>query len=178
MCYEGTLWFPDLTQRDPSYGLPVLSSLILWGTVELGAADGMQGHSPEMIKRLKNGMRIMALVLIPLTAKFPASVFCYWIASNFFSLGQALIMKNEQIRTLLKVPRPVEKRDPVKELIGAPILQVDGTPKRTKIIKDSKAKDPPPPPPPPAQKVQVFKATRPKSRKKRKSIQTEMKDVV
>lgn len=38
----GLFWFPDLTVADPTYLLPVLTSLSFLATVEIGAADGMQ----------------------------------------------------------------------------------------------------------------------------------------
>ena len=40
----GTLWFTDLTVADPSYALPILAGLSFLATIELGAADGMQGQ--------------------------------------------------------------------------------------------------------------------------------------
>jgi hypothetical protein len=40
----GALWFTDLTLPDPHYVLPVLASLTFLATVELGAADGMDGQ--------------------------------------------------------------------------------------------------------------------------------------
>ena len=40
----GALWFTDLTVADPTYGLPLLASLTFLATIELGAADGMEGQ--------------------------------------------------------------------------------------------------------------------------------------
>lgn len=72
----GALWFPDLTVADPTYALPVLTSLTFLATVELGAADGMQGQSADMLKNLKNFMRGLAVVMVPFTASLPAVRFC------------------------------------------------------------------------------------------------------
>ena len=68
----GALWFTDLTVADPTYALPVLTSLTFLATVELGAADGMQGQSADMLKNLKNFMRGLAVVMVPFTASLPA----------------------------------------------------------------------------------------------------------
>lgn len=44
---------------------------------------------PEKTKqRMKMVMRCVALGMIPLTVNMPAGVFCYWAASNTFSLVQ------------------------------------------------------------------------------------------
>ena len=40
----GALWFTDLTVADPTYMLPALAGLSFLLTIELGAADGMQGQ--------------------------------------------------------------------------------------------------------------------------------------
>ena len=68
----GALWFTDLTVADPTYALPILCSLSFLATVELGAADGMQGQPPETLKRMKMMMRILAIVIVPFTASMPA----------------------------------------------------------------------------------------------------------
>jgi hypothetical protein len=68
----GALWFPNLTVADPTYALPVLTSLTFLATVELGAADGMQGQSADMLKNLKNFMRGLAVVMVPFSASLPA----------------------------------------------------------------------------------------------------------
>lgn len=40
----GALWFTDLTSADPYYLLPALAGLSFLATIELGAADGMEGQ--------------------------------------------------------------------------------------------------------------------------------------
>ena len=39
-------------------------------------------------KRMKMVMRFLALIMVPFTMNMPAGVFCYWTASNLFSLVQ------------------------------------------------------------------------------------------
>lgn len=67
----GALWFTDLTIADPYYALPVITGLTFLLTVELGAADGMQGQPPEQMAKMKNFMRIFAVALVPLSASLP-----------------------------------------------------------------------------------------------------------
>ena len=67
----GMYWFSDLTVQDPYYALPILSSAIFLLTVELGAADGMQGQDATVMKRMKMFMRALAVIMVPLTATMP-----------------------------------------------------------------------------------------------------------
>lgn len=64
-------WFTDLTLADPYYALPIMSSAVFLLTVELGAADGMQGQDEALLRRMKNIFRAMGVAMVPLTASFP-----------------------------------------------------------------------------------------------------------
>jgi hypothetical protein len=68
----GILWFTDLTVPDTTYALPIIASGIFLLTVELGAADGMQGQDPTMMGRMKWFLRVLAVLMVPLTASMPA----------------------------------------------------------------------------------------------------------
>jgi len=71
----GTAWFTDLTIADPTYVLPVASSLGFLAIMELGSEAG--GVSQP--KAMKNVMRFMAVAMVPLTMNFPSvSGSCYW----------------------------------------------------------------------------------------------------
>ena len=74
----GTLWFTDLTIADPTYALPALAGLSFLATIELGAADGMEGQPEATRKRMKAVMRVVALAVPFLSTTLPASVFMYW----------------------------------------------------------------------------------------------------
>ena len=124
MCYEGLFWFKDLTIADPYYALPVINSLIFWITIELGAADGMQGTAPEMINRMKTVMRALAVIFVPITASFPSSLFCYWITSSCFSLVQSTLMKHSDVRRLLKLPEVVKRHSDAKK---SPLVHLSPT---------------------------------------------------
>ena len=48
------------------------------------------------------------VLMVPFTYHFPASVFCYWVSANAFSLGQTVLLN--------KVPG-------VREALGVPVVQ-------------------------------------------------------
>lgn len=100
----GAAWFHDLTVADPTYGLPLLSAAIFLLTVELNAADGMQGQDPATMRKMKNFMRFLAVALVPLTASMPAGVFVYWATSNACSLGQSALFKLSATRRTFGLP--------------------------------------------------------------------------
>jgi len=84
----GMLWFPDLTQHDPYYMLPVLSGLSLFGMVSLGDA-GQAGAKPDAQQQMvKNVMRGAAVVIVPATAWFESGVFIYWLTANALAITQ------------------------------------------------------------------------------------------
>lgn len=100
----GALWFSDLTVADPTYMLPIIASATFLLTVELGAADGMEGQTAVMQRRMKNIMRVVAVGIVPFTLSLPASVFMYWTTSNAFSLVQTLVMKIPGVKQALGIP--------------------------------------------------------------------------
>lgn len=100
----GALWFTDLTVADPTYMLPALAGLSFLATVELGAADGMEGQPEATRKKMKNAMRVVALAVPLVSTSLPASVFMYWTASNVFSLGQTTLLKIPAVKKLLGLP--------------------------------------------------------------------------
>lgn len=66
--------------------LPALASLSFLATIELGAADGMQGQPEEMQKKMKTMMRVVALAVPLVSASLPASVFMYWSGEGAFTM--------------------------------------------------------------------------------------------
>ena len=104
LSHGGAAWFQDLTVADPTYGLPLLSAAIFLLTVELNAADGMQGQDPATMRKMKNFMRFLAVALVPLTASMPAGVFVYWATSNACSLAQSTLFKLPATRRAFSLP--------------------------------------------------------------------------
>lgn len=64
----GLAWFTDLTIADPTYVLPVASSLGFLAIMELGSEAGGVAQP----KAMKNVMRVMAVAMVPLTMNFPS----------------------------------------------------------------------------------------------------------
>lgn len=101
----GMWWFTDLTVPDATYALPILASLTFLLTVEVGAADGMEGQPDKMKSKMKNIMRVVALIIVPFSGNMPASVFMYWTASNAFSLLQTSVLKIPGVKQALGLPK-------------------------------------------------------------------------
>ncbi|KAF6001907.1 hypothetical protein F1559_001233 [Cyanidiococcus yangmingshanensis] len=96
----GLAWFRDLAAPDPFYGLPALTSATMLIMIQIGAETG-GGQLPKVAL---NMMRVFALGLVPLTAHFPAILFCYWLPSNFFSVLQAYFFRFQHVRRWLGCP--------------------------------------------------------------------------
>jgi YidC/Oxa1 family membrane protein insertase len=106
MAYEGTLWFPDLIQRDKTQLLPILSALTWLWQVEMGA-----GVHYTAMPTLRIVTRTVAVAMIPLSATLPAGVFVFWITSNVFAIARGYALKTDAMRRLLHVPlsRQIDK---------------------------------------------------------------------
>jgi len=116
----GALWFPDLTQSDPTYALPVLCSLVFLATVETGTADGMEGQNKLTLSRMKTFMRVLAVGMVPLTAQMPVVVFMYWITSNIYSFFQMNLFKLPAIRSFVGLPALGAALDPPEAASPSP----------------------------------------------------------
>jgi YidC/Oxa1 family membrane protein insertase len=92
-------WFTDLSVADPTYVLPLLSSLTFLASVETNPPNGTDPN-PGM----KWGMRGLAAVMIPLTASFPKGVFVYWVTTNVFSFAQAQALRIPALKKLAGIP--------------------------------------------------------------------------
>ena len=97
----GATWFTDLSIADPTYMLPLLSSLTFLASVETNPPNG---QDPNAAPGMKWGMRGLAAVMIPLTASFPQGVFVYWVTTNLFSFGQAQVLRIPVLKKLAGVP--------------------------------------------------------------------------
>lgn len=82
----GLFWFTDLTIADPTYMLPVITSLTLLATVEIGTDSARL--SAQNMGMMKYFLRALPIIIFPFTMNFPAAILTYWACSNFISLGQ------------------------------------------------------------------------------------------
>jgi membrane protein insertase Oxa1/YidC/SpoIIIJ len=55
---------------------------------------------------MKNVMRGIAVVMIPMTLDMPQAVFMYWSANSSFSVVQMLTLKNKALKKWLDIPDP------------------------------------------------------------------------
>jgi YidC/Oxa1 family membrane protein insertase len=92
--------FDNLAAVDPYYIMPVLTSLTMLATIELGS-DGVGGQSNPAIK---NFLRLFAVLAIPATSTLPIVTHIYWLTSNMFSLGQLGLFKLPFIKKALNLP--------------------------------------------------------------------------
>ncbi|KAF9912896.1 Mitochondrial inner membrane protein oxa1l [Linnemannia zychae] len=104
----GLAWFTDLTIADPTYVLPVASSLGFLAIMELGSEAGGVAQP----KAMKNVMRVMAVAMVPLTMNFPSAIFVYWLTSNMFTAGQILFFKTPAVRKFFNIPQLINHPKP------------------------------------------------------------------
>ena len=98
----GPAMFTDLSIADPTYALPILSSLTFLASVELGAVEGVQTGRQSM--NMKWFLRALSVAMVPLTASFPQGVFVYWITSNTFSGFQTLLTRTKAFKSVVGIP--------------------------------------------------------------------------
>jgi YidC/Oxa1 family membrane protein insertase len=105
----GILWFTDLSQPDPYYILPTLSGLTFLAMMEMGKKQ-MVASMPEQGNVMLNFFRGMAVMIVPISAYFPACILCYWTVNNTFSFVQSAVMKSPTVRDSFGIwepPKPV-----------------------------------------------------------------------
>uniref|UniRef100_A0A182QBU0 Membrane insertase YidC/Oxa/ALB C-terminal domain-containing protein n=1 Tax=Anopheles farauti TaxID=69004 RepID=A0A182QBU0_9DIPT len=101
----GLFWFTDLTICDQFYALPVITSLTLFLTIELGTDSARM--SAANMQTAKYILRALPLFIFPFTINFPGAILCYWACSNFFSLLQVGFLRIPKVRDFFKIDRIV-----------------------------------------------------------------------
>jgi YidC/Oxa1 family membrane protein insertase len=86
----GLFWFTDLTLPDQYFLLPVLTSITMYLTIEVGT-DSARLSSQNM-QTMKYVLRALPFLILPFTINFPGAILCYWACSNFISLLQVGII--------------------------------------------------------------------------------------
>lgn len=109
LSYGGLWWFTDLTVPDQYFILPVITSLTMWATIELGVDGGkLQAQNMQIMRYV---LRAIPLVMIPFTINFPGAILLYWCSSNFISLAQVGLLKVPKVRKFCKID-PLLKHSP------------------------------------------------------------------
>ncbi|BGP18168.1 hypothetical protein JCM10213_009011 [Rhodosporidiobolus nylandii] len=111
MATEGFGWVQDLTERDPYWVLPVLSTGLTLATLETGVDSSTQVQT-STTKTMKGVFRAILVCALPFIAYFPAALLVYWVANNSLSLLQATLLKQPAVRKLLGIPIPPPKPQP------------------------------------------------------------------
>ncbi|KAG8235617.1 hypothetical protein J437_LFUL014875 [Ladona fulva] len=101
----GLFWFTDLTVPDQYFILPIVTSATLWLTIEVGT-DAAKLTSSNM-HMMKYVLRAMPVIILPFTMNFPGAILCYWVCSNFISLGQVAILRIPTVRDYFKIEKLV-----------------------------------------------------------------------
>ena len=171
MATGGTLWFNDLTVSDSTYALPIISAATFLVIIEIGADTGGAQQQQGM---MKNFMRGLAVLMVPMTSSFAQAVFVYWTTSNFFSLGQTAILKIPGVKGMLDIPNPPAPPPGSDSGSSNPFsAAIDLAKKKAGAASERDDVPPPPPPPPqtfqtnPAEKKRTAKA--PKRKKARRN---------
>ncbi|CAK4675730.1 hypothetical protein LEN26_019934 [Aphanomyces euteiches] len=97
---DGAFWIENLAAPDPTYALPVMSSALMVASLEMGG----EGMSEEYIQKAKTAMRVVAVIMIPVTMNFESGILLYWVSSNLFTLTQTLLLKIPGAKDALGIP--------------------------------------------------------------------------
>lgn len=98
----GALWFTNLTLPDQYYILPCISASIMLLTIEMG-----QSEFGPMYNNMKWFGRIMCLVIIPVTMRFPTALLTYWVTTNSFTCVQSYLLRQPAMKKKLGIPEPL-----------------------------------------------------------------------
>ncbi|XP_062541549.1 mitochondrial inner membrane protein OXA1L-like [Armigeres subalbatus] len=101
----GLFWFTDLTVCDQFYALPVITSITMFLTIELGTDSARM--SAQNMQTVRYVLRAMPLFIFPFTINFPGAILCYWACSNFFSLLQVGFLRIPKVRDYFNIDRLV-----------------------------------------------------------------------
>lgn len=97
----GLFWFLDLTVPDQYFALPIITSVTLWATIEVGTDSAKL--SAQNMQTMKYVLRALPLFILPFTVNFPGAILCYWLSSNFISLIQVGFLRIPAVREYFKI---------------------------------------------------------------------------
>ncbi|KAJ8878450.1 hypothetical protein PR048_019028 [Dryococelus australis] len=127
----GLFWFTDLTLPDQYFILPIITSITMYLTIELGT-DGARLSSSNL-QTMRYVLRALPICILPFTINFPGcysynssnllcyqvklawekycfiinfvlqAILCYWTSTNFISLIQVLFLKIPMVREHFKI---------------------------------------------------------------------------
>lgn len=105
----GALWFSDLTEADPYFGLPIMCTAVTLAMVEYGInlagdAGPMPAERQNMTKGLKWLLRGLAFMFIPAGSYVAAGTAVLWVSNTAFGVVQGLVLRNPGFRKRVGLP--------------------------------------------------------------------------
>jgi YidC/Oxa1 family membrane protein insertase len=114
LSHAGMMWFTDLSQPDPLYILPVLSSAAVLAMFELSKGHmAAQSPGPQGMLML-NFFRVMAVMMVPVTISFSSSVLLMWTTNSSLMLLQTALFQTKFVRDAFGIwtlPKPIPGQD-------------------------------------------------------------------
>ncbi|XP_015191198.1 PREDICTED: mitochondrial inner membrane protein OXA1L [Polistes dominula] len=102
----GLWWFTDLTAVDPYYILPIITSVTLAITIEVGTDTA----AASSMGSLRYVLRAIPLISLPFATQFSSAVLVYWVMSNFYSLIQTSMLRTKYMRKVFNLPEIVKHK--------------------------------------------------------------------
>jgi len=131
--WGGMLWFQDLTVKDPTYVLPIISAACFMAVFLVNTFLRASSGSGRLQSIIAVGMSIFSFALVPFTGRLPAALFMYWIPSNMFQILFHLVMSRKRVKAFFRIPDTEKK-------IGGPKGQMDKFEQMLDKFMPSKAK--------------------------------------
>ncbi|XP_078266804.1 cytochrome c oxidase assembly protein COX18, mitochondrial isoform X2 [Rhinoraja longicauda] len=114
----GVLWFPDLTLPDSTWIMPISLGLINLLIVEIFALRRIE--LSKFQKYVTYMIRGFSVLMVPIAATVPSSMALYWLTSSCVGLGQNLLLRAPNLRTLCRIPKMKSDSDtPFRDLSAA-----------------------------------------------------------
>lgn len=108
----GLFWFSDLTIADPYYLLPVITSITMLATIEVGTDSARLQH--QNMQTMKYVLRALPLVIFPFTMNFPGAIVFYWTCTNIISLVQVSFLRIPKVRAYFGIEKLVKQPEAAK----------------------------------------------------------------
>lgn len=104
----GLFWFSDLTVCDQFYLLPIITSITMLATIEMGTDSARLSH--QNMQTMKYILRALPFVILPFTVNFPGAIVTYWTFSNIISLIQVSILRIPAVRAYFKIDKVIPQK--------------------------------------------------------------------
>jgi membrane protein insertase Oxa1/YidC/SpoIIIJ len=97
--------FSDFTVPDPFIGLPLITAASMVLSIKYGS-DTASSPNAAMQHKVKYALYGVSALSLWWTKDFPAAVCFYWMCQNLMSVTTGLILRNQNVRAFLNIPKP------------------------------------------------------------------------